>query len=149
MSGRWRHKKSTGAEADTESADVKRKRGLEIIGLLIALPAAVAAGIGIAPTVSQWFEPPTYHVVVDPRIGFGGLEVLATPESAPAPPVDYLRAGTPLSVDCLVRVPVEGGQASLLRISKGSVDAGRWVDRFHMLTPDGKPAASMDLPTCS
>lgn len=125
---------------------------LAVIGVCIAVPAALGGLLSFGQNVWALFQkdPPTFHLVLDPRADVGGVAVL--PVSAPVKPVEYLRAGTPVTIDCVKRVLVGGNGVTNVyaRMAANEVLGGAWVDGTDLFTRDDKPMldAIPEIPAC-
>jgi len=97
--------------------------GVALIGALLAIPAVEkdrASGT---------------LFVIKPGIGVGGAPVFAVPVPDAGPPVDYLRGGSQLWVDCVRQIENKYG---LGHISDG-LERDRWVDITGLVLPSGAP----------
>jgi hypothetical protein len=125
-----------------------RKAGLHIakwtlhftrVGTILSALALVPAAVGIYLTVhyatqSNTKPDPGTLVVIKPDIGVGGEQILATPVvSAGATPVDYLRGGTQLRIDCVKEVDNKYGFAHI----SGSYEQNDWIDATSLVMLNG------------
>jgi len=106
-----------------------------IIGALGLVVAATGtfAGMYFASRKDDPPVEPGILVVVRPDIDVGGAEVAAIPK--PSQPVDYLRAGTQLRVDCYRLSP----KYAFAHISS-DFDKDRWIDPNDLAMPQGGSA---------
>jgi hypothetical protein len=75
-------------------------------------------------------------VIIKPEIGAGGQGVVAVPTlAAGANPVDYLRGGTQLYIDCFKEIDDEYAFAHI----SGPYERNNWIDATSLVMPDGTP----------
>ena len=120
----------------------------------MAVIAAFAAGGGYVAMLQGLFhhDPPSVTVVADPKVGLSGLPVFALAAVETGDPIDYLRGGTDLVVDCYARVEAPGKRSNYLfvRLGPHAFDSGNWVDEKSLVLPNGTDptARIMELPRC-
>jgi hypothetical protein len=112
---------------------------LSLVVMVVTLVVTVTGiGVSIYYATRQPARPvePGTLVIVRPDIGLGGAEVLPIPgQSAP---VDYLRAGAQLKVDCFREVEDKYGFAHI----SGYFETDRWIDSTELALPQGGEAAA-------
>jgi hypothetical protein len=106
---------------------------LSALGVVAALIAAAAAVIAILPSSKQAL--PGELLIVKPDVGVGGSAILAAPILA-SKPVDYLRGGTQLRVDCYKNLAGKYGLAHIV----GEFEQNRWIDVTTLMQPNGEQA---------